>query len=429
MTTSRRQFLQSAAVSAVALSAATYNRAAARPNDRVRLAVMGIRSRGKDLIKTFHGQPNVEITQIIDPDQNLLPDALKLFKDRPAQPRTETDIRKVLEDPELTALVVAAPDNWHALATIWACQAGKHVYCEKPCSHTLQEGRRMVDAARKYKRVVQIGTQRRSAADIAAARDYVQSGKLGKVAFARAWIAGNRPNIGKAAPSPVPAGVDYSLWLGPAAETPFTANRFHYKWHWFWDLGTGEIGNNGIHMLDVCRNVLNLDAPTRITCSGGKYFYDDDQQTPDTQIAAFDFPAGPGGAQGCTVVWEHRVWEKKGPEDSTFGVSVHGDKGTLIIKNDGWEVRGGDGAKEKADTDIVGKHARNFLECIRDGKTPNADIEIGHKSTRLCHLGNIAFRTGRTLYFDAATETFQDDAAANKLLAREFRKGFELPSV
>ena len=234
-----------------------------------------------------------------------------------------------------------------------------------------------------------------------------------------------------ARPSPVrfPKGVDYSLWLGPAAETPFTKNRFHYNWHWFWDLGTGEIGNNGIHGLDVARNVLGLDAPTRISCSGGKYFYDDDQQTPDTQIATFDFPTGPGGASGCTLLWEHRVWEKKGPEDQSYGVIFHGDKGTLLFKGDGWEVRGGDGTKEKPGVDIVGNHVRNFLDCIRDGKTPNADVEEGHKSTRLCHLGNIAYRTGRTLNFDAATETFKDDPAANKLLGREYSKGFELPTV
>jgi predicted dehydrogenase len=429
MPASRREFLQSTAVSALTLSAATYAGAADKPNDRIRLAVMGTRSRGKDLIKVFNSQANTEITHIIEPDENHWPDTLKLFKDRPTQPKTEKDIRKVLEDSSLTALVVAAPDNWHALATVWAGQAGKHVYCEKPCSHTLIEGRRMVQAARKHKRVVQIGTQRRSAADVVAAREYIQSGKLGKVAFARAWIAGNRPNIGKAEPTPVPKGVDYSLWLGPVAETPFTKNRFHYNWHWFWDLGTGEIGNNGIHYLDVARNVLCLDVPTRISCAGGKYFYDDDQQTPDTQIATFDFPTGSGGAIGCTIVWEHRVWEKKGPEDQTNGVIFHGDKGTLIFNGNGWEVRGGDGAKEKAGVDIVSNHVRNFLDCVRDGKTPNADIEEGHKSTRLCHLGNIAYRTGRTLNFDAATETFKDDPAANKFLGREYRKGFELPTV
>jgi len=422
----RRHFLAS---SALTLSAATYAGAAAKPNDRIRVAVMGARVRGKQLLPVFAGQPNVEITHVIDPDESLFAAALKTVGKQEAVPKTEADVRKVLEDPSVTALVVAAPDHWHALATVWACQAGKHVYVEKPASHDLIEGRRMVQAARKYKTVVQVGTQRRSSTSVASAREYVQSGKLGKVAFARAWIAGNRPNIGTAAAEPAPKGVDYSLWLGPAAATPFTKNRFHYQWHWFWDLGTGEIGNNGIHGLDVARNVLGLDAPTRVSCAGGKYCYDDDQQTPDTQIAAFDFATGPGGAAGCTLLWEHRVWEQKGPENESYGIIIHGTKGTLVFKGDSWEVRGGDGAADKPKGDIVAAHVGNFLDCVRDGKTPNADIEIGHASTRLCHLGNIAYRTGKTLRFDAATETFPGEPEANKLLGREYRKGFELPAV
>jgi len=425
---SRRAFL---ACSALTLSTASYNRAADQPNERMRIAVMGCRIRGKQLLPVFLKQPNVEIAYVLDPDERLHADMLKLAKSQPSPPKTATDVRKVLEDPTVDALVVAAPDHWHALATVWACQAGKHVYCEKPCSHNLVEGRRMVQAARKYKKVVQIGTQRRSQPSIIAAREYVLSGKLGKVAFARAWIGGGRPNIGFAKPEAVPPGVDYSLWLGPAAEGPFTKNRFHYNWHWFWDLGTGEIGNNGIHGLDAARYVMGLDTPTKISCSGGKYHYDDEQQTPDTQIAAFDFPTGAGGAAGCTLVWEHRVWEKKdqGPEGQSYGITIHGDKGTMLFNGDAWQVRGGDGASEKPKGDMVGMHVRNFLECIRDGKRPHADIEEGHKSTRLCHLGNIAYRTGKTLFFDAKTETFPDQPEANKYLGREYRKGFELPVI
>jgi predicted dehydrogenase len=421
----RRQFL---AASALTLSAATYNGAAQKPNERVRLAVMGLRVRGKSLIPGFAALPGVEISHVIDPDPSMVKGAIDALKKPESPPKVETDVRKVLEDKTVTAVVVSAPDHWHALATVWAAERGKHVYVEKPVSHNLIEGRRMVDAARKYKVVIQAGTQRRSATDVVAAREYVQSGKLGKVAFARTWIAGNRPNIGRAKPEPVPKGVDYDLWLGPAPEGPFTKNRFHYNWHWFWDFGTGELGNNGIHALDVARNVLDLDAPTKISCAGGKYYYDDDQETPDTQIATFEFPGGPGGAAGCTLLWEHRVWEKKGPEDQSFGVSVHGDKGTLIFKGDGWEVRGGDGPKEPPGKNIVGEHQKNFIDSIRGDAKPSAEIEIGHKSTRLCHLGNIAYRTGKTLTFDAKTET-TNDPAANKLLGREYRKGFELPKV
>ncbi len=426
MTVSRRKFL---ATSALTLSAATYNRAADNPNERVRIAVMGLRIRGKQLAPVFAATKGVEVACLVDPDPAMVKGALDALKNPNPAPKIETDIRKVLEDQSLTAVVVSAPDHWHSLATVWAAQRGKHVYCEKPVSHNLVEGRRMVEAARKYKVVIQAGTQRRSQPSVIAAREYVQSGKLGKVAFARAWIAGNRPNIGTAKPEPAPKGVDYDLWLGPASGE-FTKNRFHYNWHWFWDLGTGEIGNNGIHGLDVIRNVLQLDAPSKVSCSGGKYYYDDEQQTPDTQIATFDFPAAPGGALGCSVVWEHRVWEKQkqGPEGQGYGISIHGDKGTLLFDGDSWKVRGGDDTSEKPQGDMVGLHVRNFIDAIRGDAKPNAEIEEGHKSTRLCHLGNIAYRTGKTLKFDAKTET-TDDATANKLLTRDYRKGFELPKV
>ena len=421
MSLSRRRFLQTS--SALALSAATYSRAADSPNETIRVAVMGARIRGKFHLGAFPSLPNTEVTHIIEPDESLIPAALEIVaKKQKSVPKVETDVRKALEDQSVTALVVAAPDHWHALATVWACQAGKHVYVEKPCSHNIIEGRRMVEAARKYKRIVQVGTQRRSADHVIAAREFVQSGKLGKVPFARAWIAGNRPSIGKPANTAVPKGVDYSLWSGPAKLNEFNPNHFHYNWHWFWEYGTGEIGNNGIHMLDVARNVLSLDAPTRVTSSGGKYFYDDDQQTPDTQLATFDFP-------NCTLVWEHRIWAKTGLEGEPFGVSIHGEKGTLVFTKNGWDVRDGVTASHKHGTSIEKAHVQDFLDRIRDGKTPLADIEEGQKSTRLCHLGNIAHRVGRSLKFDAATETIPGDKEANQLLGREYRKGFELPTV
>lgn len=416
----RRQFVRSSA--ALTLTAAGYVRAADRPNDKVRVAVMGVRGRGKQLLPVFLGQPGVEVTHLIDPDGSVVPAALAVTKTRQSvEPKVESDVRRVLDDKSVTALVVAAPDHWHALATVWACQAGKHVYVEKPVSHNLVEGRRMVQAARKHNRVVQTGTQRRSAEHVLAAREFVKSGKLGKVPFARAWIAGNRPSIGKKADAPVPKGVDYSLWLGPAPERAFNPNRFHYNWHWFWEYGTGELGNNGIHGLDVARLVLDLDAPTRVTSSGGKHFYDDDQETPDTQLAAFDFP-------GCTLVWEHRIWAKTGLEGEPFGVALHGEKGTLVFDSKGWHVKDGVEASHKEIGGLMATHVKDFLDRIGDGKTPSADVEEGHKSTRLCHLGNIAYRLGRTLHFDAATET-TGDKEADRLLGREYRAPFALPEV
>jgi predicted dehydrogenase len=414
----RRSFLKASAAG-LALTVAG---AADQPNERIVLAVMGVRSRGRDLLRGFSAFSDVEIAYICEVDESLVPAALKEVNARQKRtPKVEKDVRRVLQDKDVTALAVAAPDHWHALATIWACQAGKHIYVEKPISHNLIEGRRMVEAARTHKRVVQVGMQRRSSAHVASAAEFIRSGKLGKVPFARAWIAGDRKSIGKKPDSSVPQGVDYDLWLGPAPAHAFNANRFHYNWHWFWDYGTGEIGNNGIHGLDLARQVLGLDTPTRISCGGGKYYYHDDQQTPDTQIATFDFPH-------TTLVWEHRIWAKTDLDGQSWGVSFHGENGTLTFDHGGWHVTGGASASDKAG-DTERPHMRNFLDCIRSGKLPNADIEEGHKSTRLCHLGNIAYRTGHTLHFDAATETIRDDAAANKLLGRTYRKPFVLPET
>ncbi len=419
----RRRFLKSSAAAVGGLSALGYSRAAHQPNERMVLAVMGVRGRGRQLAASFSALDHVEIAYLVDPDENVFKNALKGLAPRhKGQPRVEKDVRRVLQDKNVTALVIAAPDHWHALATVWACQAGKHVYVEKPISHNLIEGRRMVEAARAHKRVVQVGTQRRSSQHYQSAVEFVRSGKLGKIPFARTWIAGNRPSIGHAKDSPVPGGVDYNLWLGPAPERPFNANRFHYKWHWHWDYGTGELGNNGIHALDVARWLLNLDAPTRIAAAGGKFFYDDDQETPDTHVAAFDFP-------NCTVLWEHRIWSRTGIEGQSWGVALYGERGILTFTDKGWQVKDGIDASDNSPVKepMDRAHYRNFLECIRTGRRPNADIEDGHKSTRLCHLGNIALRTGHTLRFDPKTETLVNDAEANRLLGRSYRKPFVLP--
>ena len=418
----RRNFLTTSAAGLTALTAAG---AADKPNERIQVAVMGVRGRGKEHIRLFSALPNVEIAYLCEVDENVVPAALKAVAARQKRaPRVEKDIRRVLQDKAVTAISIAAPDHWHALATVWACQAGKHVYVEKPISHNLVEGRRMVEAARRHNRVVQVGTQRRSAPNYASAAELVRSGKLGKVPFIRTWIAGHRPSIGHQKDGKPPRGVDYDLWLGPAPQRPFNANRFHYKWHWNWDYGTGELGNNGIHALDMARMVAGLDAPLRISAGGGKYFYDDDQQTPDTQIATFDFP-------NTCVIWEHRIWSRTGFEGQAWGLALYAERGTLIFTNRGWHVI--DGGIEasaqtgKLDREMAHTHVRNFLDCIRTGRRPSADIEEGHKSTRLCHLGNVALRLGRTLNFDAKTETCRNDAEANRMLRRTYRKPFALP--
>jgi predicted dehydrogenase len=336
-------------------------------------------------------------------------------------PRTETDFRRLLDDKDIDAIAIATPDHWHALLTVMGCQAGKDVYCEKPVSHNIVEGRRMVEAARKYKRIVQAGTQRRSSEEVAEAVAYVQSGAIGKIGLSRAWIHQQRKPIGHGSPGPVPKGVDYAMWQGPAPERPFIENHFHYNWHWFWHWGTGELGNNGIHGVDVSRWGLGVEAPIAVVSAGGKYVFDDDQEVPDTQIVTWEFP-------NAAIVWEHRMWSTHGLEGSGFGNAFYGDKGTVIVDDKGWRVVDGEPAGSKKKTDNQGAHFRNFLECVRSRKAPNAEIEIGHVSTRLCHLGNIAHRVGRKLSFDAASESFLNDAEANKLLAREYGSRFEMPS-
>jgi predicted dehydrogenase len=419
MTPNRRTFLSA---SLATLPALTAHGAGNKPNEKLNLAIIGLHNRGKDLLRGFSSFDDVEIASVCDPDLGVVPKALAaLSKKHKRAPKVVQDMRKVFADKDVHAVAIATPDHWHALAAIWACQADKHVYVEKPISHNLIEGRRMVQAARKYDRVVQVGTQRRSAEFLAKAAEYLRAGKLGKVPFARAWIAGARKSIGKVADSKVPDKVDYDLWLGPAPQRPFNRNRFHYNWHWFWDYGTGELGNNGIHGLDVIRWLLALDSPRRISSGGGKLFYDDDQQTPDTQITTFDFPA-------TSVVWEHRLWAKTGLRNQSFGIEIVGEKGTLVVDDKGWHIENGEELAVKS-TPIDQRHFRNFLDCVREHKRPNADIEEGHKSTRLCHLGNIAFRLGRTLKFDAATETIPGDKEANLLLGRTYRKGFALPDI
>ncbi len=413
----RRTFL-GAAGSVAALAGSAWGRPIGA-NDRVRLGVIGTRGRGAELAGAFGKRSDVAVVSVCDVDDGSIPPALKaLEKAGQATPRVEKDFRRLLDDREVDAVVVASPDHWHALMTVMACQAGKDVYTEKPASHNVVEGRRMVEAARKYGRVVQMGIQRRSMPHVQEAVAHVKGGGIGNVGMARAWIFKERLPIGPPAPAPVPAGVDYAMWQGPAPDRPFMTNRFHYNWHWFWNWGTGELGNNGIHGLDVARWGLGVDAPLTVASTGGNYVYRD-REVPDTQIVTWEFP------QTC-LVWEHRLWDKHPIEGTGFGIAFHGDKGVLIVDEAGWKVEGGAKAGGKA-TAGLGAHLGNFVDCVRSRATPNADIEVGHLSTRLCHLGNISQRVGRKLRFDASTESFPDDPEANALLGREYSNRFAMP--
>jgi predicted dehydrogenase len=418
-TFSRRTLLGAAGAGLILLPSRSSH---AAPSERVRVGVIGLRNRGYDHAMLFASNPGAEVVAVCDVDDSMFARPIKAVESAAGKaPRIEKDFRKLLDDKSIDAVTVATPDHWHGLMTVLACQAGKDVYVEKPISHNVVEGRRMIEAARKYRRVVQVGTQRRSAPSAADAIEQLKRGAIGKVGMARAWIHQKRTNIGKEQPGPVPPGVDYAMWQGPAPDRPFYKNRLHYNWHWFWNWGTGELGNNGIHGVDIARWGLGVDAPIAVSSGGGKYVFDDDQEVPDTQITTWTFPT-------ACLVWEHRMWSRHPAEGSSFGIAFYGEKGTLIIGEKGWRIEDGDGSKStNPDHRIEARHAQNFLDCIKTRESPNADIETGHLSTRLCLLGNIAFRIGRTLTFDPGREAFHD-AEANGLLSREYSSRFEMPS-
>jgi predicted dehydrogenase len=424
----RRAFL---ATSSAALAATAFApgmlRAARSANERFTLGVMGLNGRGKALATVLAAQPDVDIAYLCDVDEGAIgPTVEAVAKTQQRAPEAVADFRRILEDRAVDGLVIATPDHWHALATIHACAAGKHVLVEKPCSHNVIEGERMLAAARKHSRQVQVDTQRRSSASMKAMVDFLQSGGVGKLHFARSWITSRRENIGHAADEMTPAGVDYNLWLGPAPARSFNRNHFHYRWHWFWQYGTGELGNNGVHGLDVARWGLGVDMPTSVVSSGAKQFFDDDQITPDTQVVCYEYP-------GLTLMWEHRTWSPYGMNGSTFGIEFHGADGVVTTDGRTWFIHrpkeppksGFDG-----DTNYEPQHQRNWLDAIRGDAQLTADIDVGRTSAALCHIGNISQRLGRKLTWDAAAGKFAAaDADANALLGREYRTPWTLPDV
>lgn len=425
MSVSRRQFMQQSAVGAAAMSLVSYNplRAADAPSETIRVAVMGVNGRGGSLATRFAGLPGCEVAYVCDVDvraQERCATAVEGVSKK--APQKITDIRKALDDKNVDALVCAAPDHWHAPATIMACNAGKHVYVEKPCSHNAQEGEWMVASARKHKRVVQMGAQRRSMPGIQEGMQKLHDGVIGKVLVGRCFYHNPRPSIGKGKPAPVPEWLDYSLWQGPAPERPFHDNYLHYNWHWFWHWGTAELGNNGIHMLDLCRWGMQVEFPQKVSCMGGRYRYDDDQQTPDTTLATYEFA-------GKSITWEARSWNRKSSVEGTSDCVFHGEEGTLAITGNGYKIFDPKGA-EIASGSGEGSdkpHTQNFLDAIRanDPNLLNLEILNGHKSTLLCHLGNIAYRSGRVLTTDPTNGHIVGDKDAQTLWGREYRKGWE----
>ena len=416
-------------------------------NDKITVAVMGVRGRGRALAAEFAQRSDVEVAAVCDIDDSVFDRAIKGVTDQQKRaPRIEKDVRRLLDDKSIDAMIIATPIHWLAVASVWACQAGKDVYVEKPMCHNIAEGKLMVQAVQKYKRVLQVGSQRRSATFLKEAAEYVQSGKLGKIGMARTWMASKRPSIGHYADEPVPPGVDYNLWLGAAPERPFNRNHFHYNWHWNWNYGGGELANNGPHAMDMACALLGIGLPNRVSSSGGLNVFNDDHVTPDTQITTWEYP-------GLTLMWENRQWSgfglaagfplpdycasqasgtspRKGAYSSefSFGVALYGDQGTLFAYDTDWEVYHQGQEVIRRCGNLGGKeHIANFIDCMRTRAKPNAHVENGYLASSLCHMGNIAFRLRRNLQFDPKTQVFVGDEEANGLLKRTYRKPFVLP--
>ncbi|GAB3167350.1 Gfo/Idh/MocA family protein [Telluribacter humicola] len=444
---SRREFIKKTVTGAAALSvggalpgfSARSYASILGANERVKVAVMGVNSRGFALASNYALQPNCEVVYISDVDSRAADKCIDAVdKIQGSRPKAQPDFRKTLEDKNMDALVVAAPDHWHAPAAILASKAGKHVYLEKPCSHNPHEGELLVAAAKKYKNVIQMGNQRRSWPKVAEAIAEVQNGIIGRPYFAKGWYTNNRPSIGIGKEVAVPSWLNYELWQGPAPRQAYRDNILHYNWHWFWNWGTGEALNNGTHMVDLMRWGLGVEYPTLVTSAGGRYRYQDDWQTPDTQVITMDF------ANKTSMTWEGRSCNGKHIEDGSVGVIFYGDTGSVYIeggnsykvydlnnklvkdvKND-IAIDARDRMNPSQKLDAI--HIQNFFDGIRKGTPQTSDIVGGHQSTLLCQLGNIALRSGSTLHTDPTNGHIKNNPEAMKLWKREYQRGWE-PTV
>ena len=471
----RRKFIRSASAAGLTLATTPTILAGNRwrgANDRVNVAVIGIRGMGQNHISSYQELKNVEVSAICDVDQNLFAERIKKhFTDKNLKnPKIYTDLRKLFKDKDIDAVSIVTPNHWHALAAIWAIQAGKHVSVEKPCCHNIYEGQKLVEAAEKYDVIVQDGAEQRSNPCAISMADYLHSGKLGEVYMAKGLCYKWRDNIGKYPDGPMQEGekfaftvgskdyvkpytkeylskVDYNLWQGPAPEMPFNRNRFHYNWHWNWLYGNGDMGNQGVHEMDVARWGLGVKLPTRISSLGGHFIFDDAQETPNTSITIFEFNNPEGGDDKKKILqFEVRHWitnrelaAKVGKADTgnAYMTSSANEVGNLFYGSNGymsktvndWQVFKGAERTPAVSGNGLGNHYQNFINAVRanDQKLAKADIKEGFYSCALIHLGNISYRLGRSLDFDPDTMRFKNDEEANLMLTRKYRAPFEIP--
>ena len=435
----RREFLKTTAAAGLGMMVVAPKTAKAKrsPAEKVVVAVIGVNGRGVVHAQNFSKLASSEVAYICDVDSKVIGKAVDATsKAQPKAPKVITDFRRALDDKSVDAISIATPDHWHAPMTILALKAGKHVYLEKPSGHDPHEDELLIEAARKYKRNVQLGTQRRSGPRFFEALQAVKDGVIGKPYLARTWYANTRGTIGKGKPAPVPSNLDYELWQGPAPRTPYRDNVVHYNWHWFKRWGTGEICNNGTHEIDVARWFLGVDYPTTVYSVGGRFHFNDDWEFPDTQEAVFEFDGGK------SIVWHGQSCNGAPMYGRARGTIVLGTAGSLIIDQDGWVMadlknktvkqsladQRGDAVNVVGDDALTELHMKNFLDAIRTEVPLNAPIEDGAKTGMLCHLGTIAHQTGRKLRTDPKTGRILGDPEAAKLWSRSYEANWA-PSV
>lgn len=429
----RRSFLRHSALAAATLATVgpairTLRAAEPGPNAKIRVGLIGSGGMGVGDLECFFLNPEVDCAVICDIDEAQIAKGLEACakKGRP-KPDTVKDFRSVLDRKDVDAVIVATPDHWHALPTVMACQAGKDVYVEKPLALTIAEGAAMVEAARKHQRVVQMGSQWRSSKHIQEAAEFVKSGKLGKVSMVRGWAWLDwQPQIGRPADGQPPAGADYDFWLGPAPKRPFNPNRFHYNFRWFWDYAGGLMTDWGVHLLNMCLMGMGLDWPRNVCSSGGTYLQNDMRETPDSQIALYEFPE-------YMLVWEHKSGLGTGLNSRPWGVSWSGTEGTIFLNDAGYELvverkaANLEPKKVRSSGDPRPAHVRNFLDCLSSRQKPVLDVEIGHHVSTVAHLGNIAYRSGEKVVWDPASSRITNHPAADKLVGVKYRKPWKLP--
>ena len=428
----RRNFIGQTAL--VTLAAGTFpfirSARAGEPgaSEKIRLGVIGCGGMGQVDLTDFVANPEVECVVICDLDDARLAKGLEICaKAGRKPPETTKEFQRVLDRKDIDAVLIATPDHWHAIPAVMACQAGKDVYVEKPLAKTIDEGRAMVEAAKRHNRVAQMGSQWRSCAHIIEAAEMVRSGKLGKVSLVRGWAYLDwLPTVGHKPDCAPPTGIDYDRWLGPAPLRTFNPNRFHFNFRWFWDYAGGLMTDWGVHLINMQQMGMGLDAPKTVSSCGGKFTFDDDSETPDSQVTVYEFPT-------YQMIWEHRAGLNNGLHNRPWGVQWSGTEGTIILNDQGYEIvaekKGEklDSGKKASSGNPHPAHVRNFLDCVKSRQQPVLNLETGQHVSTLAHLGNIAYRTGRKIVWDGVAEKVVGDHEADKLVGVKYRKPWHLP--